>query len=628
MDFFTDNFAREVWERKYKGDTSDVYDYYWYLANHISRGDLNLAARFFNLLWSKGFSPGGRILAHAGRKHARMSLMNCTTHTIPNDSLEAISDASYRIMRASSRGQGIGIDLSKLRPLGSPVNNAAEQSTGAISFMEMLGKVGATIGQLSRRAAILFSLDVSHPDLWRRDAKDVLCPTCNGEGCLQCGNGYLPYDFFHVKRIPGRIENTNISVMLSDAFMRTVVEDGVWKMIFKGDSGGSPFEIIKEEPAVDIFRELAVSAHQAAEPGILYWDTSKRLSNSDLFGDRWKIVGVNACSEETLDQDGVCNLGSMNLGAYVLSPFTDKASFDYRRFTEDVMIAVEFLDNVVSVEMENGHSISPMQRESLEYLRRTGLGIMGMADMIAKMKLPYGDHTETINLVRTVMRHFRDSAYQATINLAKEKGPAKVWETTGEDREAIVNGGFFDTLSKDMKQQIIEHGTRNVTVTSIAPTGSISNLLGISSGIEPLFATEYVRRTLLKGEETFVDYTHPGVRLSRTLGIPDDLWKTAYQVSPNDHLTVLATVQDYVDTSISKTVNFPKDATDTKIEDIYMQGWKAGLKGLSVYREGSREKQILYQKEESDKCPVCGQDLVHKDGCTECPACDYSVCSL
>ena len=217
--WFTDPFAEEIFNTKYRGIRRDIYDHFDHLSKEISLGDPRLARDFYNIMIDKRFCPGGRILAYAGRPTAKVSLMNCTTHEVPGDSLEDISDTAYTIMRASSRGQGIGIDLSNLRPLDSPVNNAAKTSTGAISFMEMFNSVGATIGQEGRRAALLFSLADNHPDLYRQGSKDRICPTCGGAGCGQCDDGYTALDFLNVKRFPG-VESANISVRLSDAFMQ------------------------------------------------------------------------------------------------------------------------------------------------------------------------------------------------------------------------------------------------------------------------------------------------------------------------------------------------------------------------------------------------------------------------
>lgn len=611
--WFVDDFSKQIFETKYKGIRNSAEDFYSALAMATSFGDTDKFMQFYDLMWKKRFSPGGRILAYAGRPMAKVSLMNCTTHSIQDDSLPGINNTSYSIMSASSKGQGIGIDLSMLRPEGSPVNNASITSTGPISFMELFNSVGGVIGQQGRRAALLFSLDVSHPDI---DRPDLLI-----DG--------IPYDFLNVKRIPGKVENANISVKITDAFMRAVNNDLMWELHYEGYSGMNPFRIAREVPARKLFLKLANGAWNSAEPGILYWDTSRRMSNSDLFGERWKIVGVNACSEQVLDQNGVCNLGSLDLSKYVVFPFTEHAAFAFDIFERDVMLAVEFLDSILTLELKRRNHISILQRESIENLRRVGLGVMGLADMLAMLGYSYGDHPDTLSMIRRVFKSMRDAAYQQSINMAKELGPAKVWESDTDYRESIVNQGFYDTLPKEIKNQIIKYGTRNVCLLSIAPTGSISNLFGVTSGVEPLFAHQYVRRTVMNGSAEFVDYVHPGVKISRELGLPDSIYPTAYQISPDAHLAVQATIQKYVDSSISKTLNFPKFATNQDIKDAYMNAWKLGIKGLSVYRDESRTVQTLYvREEESNKCPSCGGSLAHESGCTTCYSCGYAVCDL
>lgn len=625
--WFTDPFAKEIFDIKYKGDRKDIYDHFHHLAKEVSLGDQRLEDIFYKLMITKRFSPGGRILAYAGRPDAKVSLMNCTTHEVPGDSLEDISDTAYTIMRASSRGQGIGIDISNLRPVDSPVNNAAMTSTGAISFMQMFNNIGATIGQEGRRAALLFSISDRHPDLYRDGKKDSICPDCGGAGCGDCNDGYIPSDFLNIKRLPG-MDGANISVRISDEFMQAVQGNNMWSFDFAGKSGIDEFQIQSHVPARDIFDSLAFSAHSAAEPGVLFWDTAKRMSNSDLFG--WPIVGVNACSEQVLDQDGVCNLGSMNLAAYVQYPFTPNASIDLHTFYNDVGTSIEFLDNVIDIELYNMAWISEQQRESLVQLRRVGLGIMGVADALAMLGLEYSDNTDTRQFLSNIFRMMRDSAYSKSVSLAYRKmRPAGVWLEDKDRWENVLRGGFFQTLPKDLRKSILNKGTRNVTLLSIAPTGTISNLFGVSSGIEPLFAPEFTRRVRMNGGDEFIKYVHPGIRMAREMGLPDSVYQTTYDVSANDHIAIQSLAQIYTDQSISKTLNMPKNATPGDVAQAYRRGWDMNLKGMTVYVDESRQEQVLYQrKSKEDQCPQCGGDLKHEAGCTDCVVCTYSVCSI
>jgi ribonucleoside-diphosphate reductase alpha chain len=601
--FFVNDLSREIWQNKYSGDFTDVEEYYRYGARLISLGNKYFENRFFDMLWNKRFSPGGRILTVMGRPNSKISFANCTTHAVQDDSLEAISAAGYAIMRSSSRGQGIGVDLSALRPAGAPVNNAARTSTGAISFMEMLNNIGGTIGQEGRRAALLFSLSDSHPDLWRNDG----------------------YDFLRVKNIPGKVENANISVRISDDLMRAVQNDRDWLLYFNGSSGDQSFLEKHIVRAKDLFRELAMSNWKSAEPGLLFWDTIKRRSNSDLFGKEWEVVGCNACSEMLLDQEGICNLGSLNLAAYVNKPFTVDAYFDFPKFIHDIRHAVIFMDNVITLEIEGKRSFSKQQMRSNEYLRRTGLGVMGLADTLAMLGLTYSMDRDTVKFVSNVFKTLRDVSYLTSGVLAKSRGPARVWENI-TDRSSILEQGFFVTLPDHVKDSIRRNGTRNITVLSIAPTGSISNLLGVTGSIEPLFARSYKRRVRLGGEDRMVDYAHPGIELSRSLGLSDSVYQTAYEVSPEDHIGMLTLIQSYIDSSVSKTINLSADTAVEDVEKVLQQAWRQGAKGVSIYRDNSRHEQVLYTNEKA--CPNCGEPLIQKDGCEECPSCNWGKCDI
>jgi len=596
--WFPNSFAEEIWRIKYAGEFEDVEKYYQSLASLIASTP-EQQKTFFNLMWEKKFSPGGRILAFGGRPTAMMSLMNCTTHAIEGDSLEDIANASYKIMRASSRGQGIGIDLSKLRPRGSPVNNAARTSTGAVSFMKMLNAIGETIGQEGRRAALLFSLSVNHPDMW------------NEEG----------YDFLNIKKKAGNIENANISVGITDTYMNSVGNGVAWQPVYAGKTGEQQFQMGATISARQLFHKIAESAWESAEPGLLMWDTSRRFSNSDLFG--YPIVGVNACTEQVLDQEGVCNLGSMNLMAYVTDPFTVQAKFDFKQFAIGVQQAIEFLDTVLDVELTAEVSISDQQQKSVINLRRVGLGVMGLADAMAALDITYGWNAKAILFLEDVFISLRNNAYLISSKLAKRKGAAPVWDNV--DFDQILEQGFYATLPTELKRQIKQvGGTRNVTLLSIAPTGSISNLLGVSSGIEPLFAHEYTRRTRINGHDKLIQYIHPGVIFSRKLGLSDTLWPTAYEIPPLDHIKIQAVIQRLIDQSISKTVNLPASATVEDVKEVYMEAWRQGLKGVTVYRDGSRQQQVLYKKK--DICPLCGNGIIYRDGCRECSSCSWSIC--
>jgi ribonucleoside-diphosphate reductase alpha chain len=284
------------------------------------------------------------------------------------------------------------------------------------------------------------------------------------------------------------------------------------------------------------------------------------------------------------------------------------------------------LDNVLDIELQARGSISEQQRQSIIDLRRIGLGVMGLADTLSALLFVYAWNPITIEFTQKIFETLRDRAYWTSVDLAIEKGPAPAWK--GHSVVGAMGEAFFATLPDILKEAIVRAGgTRNVTLLSVAPTGSISNLLGVSSGIEPLFAHEYTRRTRINGKDEFIEYIHPGVVQSRALGVPDDIWNTSYDIDPMDHIHIQGLAQRYIDQSISKTVNLSKDATVEDVLDVYMEAWKFGLKGITIYRDSSREEQILYQGK-IEVCPECGNGIIYRDGCKECSSCSWSICEI
>ena len=412
--------------------------------------------------------------------------------------------------------------------------------------------------------------------------------------------------------------------------MQAVEQDDDWDLHFEGKSGSEEFNVVRTVKARDLFKALATNAWQSAEPGLLFEDTIRRMSNSDLMGERWKVVGQNACAEMCLDQDSLCNLGSLNLSKYVSNPFTDQAEFEYDAFGLDVRMAIRFLDAVISKELDQERYISEKQRESLVFLRRVGLGVMGFADALAMVGLKYELNSDTKDFINKVFSLLRDNAYMASTDLAATHGPCKAWENIVREGklEDVLSSGFFDTLPPEVRIRIRLHGLRNITLISIAPTGSISNLWGVTSGVEPLFAREYTRRVRMSGEDKFVKCFHPGVEQAILEGKNGDVYQTAYETLPEEHVYIQSWIQQYVDSAISKTVNMPEDSSIADVQKVYMLAWVLGLKGVTIYRDNSRQVQILYtEKANEGVCPTCGEKLIYQGGCEECPSCGYGRCS-
>lgn len=378
-----------------------------------------------------------------------------------------------------------------------------------------------------------------------------------------------------------------------------------------------------------------------------------RVRGINITGEVVPVYDINEPVTNSLIANGMvvhnCNLGSMNLTRYVLEPYTDNAHFDYAEFGKDVATSVELLDNALTIEIQKGVHVNDRQSRSIENLRRIGLGVMGFADALTMMGLKYSATDEVRIFIDKLFSLLRDRAYMKSIDLAKKKGACGVWKgLTPNQRRKVLKGGFFRTLPERIKNDIVENGTRNVTLTSIAPTGSISNLLGVSSSVEPLFATSYKRMVRMNGEDEFIDYKPSIVQEALENGVGLDFWNTAYDISPQDHVQIIAWIQKYICSSISKTVNFPSTSTPEHVWEIYQKAWKLGLKGVTVYVDKSRTTQVLYadslpsdkpeqvfsddwalaQMRDTEACPSCGGELVHQSGCKECSACEYSVCSL
>jgi ribonucleoside-diphosphate reductase alpha chain len=510
------------------------------------------ASKFYWLLEDWRFVPGGRILFGAGQTR-KSTLLNCYFFKIREDSIEAIFDWCKEAARTYSFGGGVGTDISVLRPRGAPVNNSAIYSSGAVSFMELLSTTTGTIGQAGRRGALMITIRVDHPDV---------------------------LDFINVKRDLKRVNYANISVKISDDFMRAVETDGDVLLHFKNER----VEVNRTVRAGDVWKSLVKGAWQSAEPGVLFWDTIKRDSTTEYNG--MEVQGVNPCSEQTLESYGCCCLGSVNLSVFVRDPFTERASIDWDSLTRAAQFGVRFLDNVLDYNAER-HPI-PQQKEASLHSRRIGVGITGLGDMLIKLGLKYDDDS-TIEFVDHLFERIKNVFYDYSTELAKEKGSFPAF-----DAEKHLAQPFISRLDGKVKEKIRTQGVRNAAVTTIPPVGSGSILAGTSSGVEPVFALFYTRRSKSLSEGEFKVF-HPLVReYMAATGARDErqlptYFVTAYQIRPEMRVKMQATIQKHIDTAISSTVNLPEDITPEEVERIYMLAWRMGCKGITVYREGSRE---------------------------------------
>lgn len=516
-------------------------------------------AKFVWLLSDFRLVPGGRIL-HAMGNPNQVTALNCYVVPSPHDSIQGIYHTAWELAETFKRGGGCGVDLSSLRPKNAPVHNAARVSSGAASFMELYSVTTGTIGQEGRRGALMLTMADSHPDV---------------------------LDFCHSKRNLEKVRYANISVRISDALMRAVERDGEWLLHYENPADHLDVQHII--PARVLWEELITGARDFAEPGCLFWDTVQRLSVSDRYPGIG-VVSTNPCGEEALEPYGDCCLGSLNLAAFVMRPFCANAALDLPALEHATRLAVRLLDNVLT--WNRGHHPLPQQEEAAERGRRIGVGIMGLADMLCQLGLQY-DTDEAIERTGRVVEQVKLWAYDESANLAAEKGPFPAFTAA-----CHFDNPFFSAFPSTLLEKMSQQGLRNITLLTVPPTGTTAALAGCTSGIEPIFAFSYTRRSESLSEGEF-PVVHPLVaryRAAHHLGASaplPDFFTTAHDIDPDKRVLMQATVQRHIDQSISSTINLPRDTPRETVERIYRRAWQAGCKGITVYREGSREGVLL-----------------------------------
>ena len=517
---------------------------------------------FYWLLSNFKFIPGGRILFGAGQQR-RATLLNCYYMPIREDSLEGIFEWCKEAARTYSFGGGVGTDISILRPKGAPVNNSAIYSTGAVSFMDLLSTTTGTIGQAGRRGALMITLDVKHPDI---------------------------QEFIEIKNDVERskVQFANISIKISDEFMQAVEDDTDFELKFENEK----VKITKTIRARDIWEKLVKSAWASAEPGLIFWDSVKKHSPTEYNG--MEVHGVNPCSEQALEDYGNCCLGNINLSPFVKNAFTENAAIDWENLEKAFQYSVRFLDNVLDYNMKK-HPLS-FQTKASASSRRIGVGFTGFGDMLAKLNIKY-DTAEGVEFADKMFEHIKNTVYEASTDLASEKGSFPMF-----DLDTHLSRPFLDTIDKRIVEKIKKQGLRNACILTVPPVGSGSLLAGTTSGVEPVFALSYYRRSKSLSKEEFKVY-HPLVTeyiekfgLENDSQLPDT-FVTSHEIKPEMRVRMQAAIQKHIDSCISSTVNLPADITLEEVEKIYFLAWKLGCKGITVYREGSREGILVTEEE-------------------------------
>lgn len=540
----------DIWHNKYKHN-NETFDEW---LNRVSGGNEQVK----QLIIEKKFLPGGRILSNRGVTDSKVTYSNCYVISPPEDNIESIYDCCKNLARTYSYGGGCGIDISKLAPAGAKVHNQARSTSGAVSFMETFSQVTAQIGQNGRRGALMISIDCHHPDL---------------------------LEFIDIKTKPDSVTKANISVKVTDDFMQAVKDDKEWVMSFTRPETGET--ITKTARAVDIFNKLCQNNWDWAEPGILFWD---RIENWNLLSNNGEFhyAGTNPCAEEPLPAGGSCLLGSMNLAAFVKD-----GMFDFEDFCESVNVAVQALNDI----LEEGLPLHPLeeQRKSVSEWRQIGLGIMGLADMLIKLEIPY-DSDIARDLCGNIAHAMANQALFMSSQIAEwKKDPYEKYDLR------VMNTPYFKAHADTLTYKYVEsYGLRNSQLLTIAPTGTLSTMLGISGGIEPIFANSYTRKTeSLHGHDEFYKVYTPIVQeYMDKYGLKDESelpewFVTSSDIAPKDRIAMQDVWQNSIDASISSTINLPETATVEDIKDIYMTAWEMGLKGVTVFRNGCKRTGIL-----------------------------------
>lgn len=558
----------DIWTKKYcnEGESFDEW------VGRISGGNEEIA----RYIREKKFLFGGRILSNRGldKEGRKVTYSNCYVVDPPEDNIESIFDCAKKLARTYSYGGGCGVDISRLSPRGARINNAAKETSGSVSFMELYSLVTALIGQNGRRGALMISIDCSHPDV---------------------------EEFIDLKTDLEKVTKANISVRIHEDFMEAVKKNEDYLLHYTREATGQVIE--KQVNARDLFRKIAETNWDYAEPGALFWDRIEGwnlLSNTKEFS----YAGVNPCAEEPLPAGGSCLLGSINLSAFVTDPFTDHAQFDFEGLKHCVEVSVGALNEV----LEEGLPLHPLeeQQESVAKWRQIGLGIMGLADCLIKLGLAYGEE-DAVVMCDKIGFAMADSAIAASAKLAKEKGAYPACEID----EVMSTPYFLANTTEKTRELVKKYGLRNSQLLTIAPTGTLSTMLGISGGIEPVYANYYERKTeSLHGTDVYYKvYTKIVETYMKQFGIKSDAelpdyFVTAMTLDYRQRIDMQSIWQQHIDASISSTVNVPNGFTVEETEGLYMYAYEKGLKGITIFRDGCKRIGILNTDMKKEKKEV------------------------
>jgi ribonucleoside-diphosphate reductase alpha chain len=568
-----------------------------------SRLDEEKIHRFFEKF--RFLIPQGSVMYGLGNPSAFVSLSNCVVLPEIHDSYGGILHTDQQLVQLFKRRCGAGIDISSLRPSGLPVFNAARTTSGAVSFMERFSATTREVAQNGRRGALMITLDIAHPDIER---------------------------FVTAKQDLLKVTGANISIRLTDEFMQAVEQGRDFLLRWPVDST-SP-SVKRPIPARDLWDTIIRCAHQTGEPGLIFWDRQHRYSTSSLYPG-FRNVSTNPCSEIAMQGGDSCRLMALNLYSFVENPFTPLASFRYEAFYEAAYEAQRLMDDLVDLELEaierillkvrqdpEPEHIRSVEVQTWELLyengrkgRRTGLGFTALADTLAALGMPF-DGEDSLSLIDQIMKTKCRAEFDSSIDMAIGRGAFEGFDPRVEEQSEFVS--MLKEELPDLYRRMMQHGRRNISISTVAPTGSISLLARCSSGIEPVFMLAYKRRKKISNTpaarvdfvdalgdswEEFAVY-HPKLEdWMRVSGQSDPAaspyaGSTASEIDWLRRLEVQAIVQKYTTHSISSTLNLPSSVEPERVGEIYLEAWRRGLKGITVYRDGARSGVLVAARQE------------------------------
>jgi len=525
--------------------------------------------RFLEILGAYRFLPAGRILAGAGTRR-RVTLFNCFVLGPIEDSIEGIFEALKEGALTMQQGGGVGYDFSTLRPAGEPADAAGTTASGPLSFMHVWDAMCATVQSTgARRGAMMATLACDHPDIEA---------------------------FVAAKRMPGVLTRFNLSVLVTDAFLRAVDADADWALGFPAPAGGR--QVARRVRARALWDSIVRNAYDCAEPGVIFID---RVRAQDNLGYAETISATNPCGEIPLPPYGACDLGSLNLTGFVQSPFTAQARLDFTALAATASVATRMLDNVYDV---SGYPL-PEQAQTARASRRLGLGLTGLADALIMLGVRY-DAPEARGLAAEAMRTIKEAAYAASIALAREKGPFPLF-----DRERYAAAPFVRSLPSDLQEALARGGIRNSHLTAIAPAGTISLVAGnVASGLEPVFSLAYSRKVRQPDGALVATpvecYALTRFRERHAEAALPPAFVTVAEVTPTDQIAMQAALQAHVDNAIAKTVNVPADIDPDAFASIYRCAYDSGLKGCTVFRPNAVTGAVLTPSPTVARCCEIG----------------------